>query len=173
MTATAVGAACPLLFLFAALVLPLLLCRSHPVKYRRYQYGAIAGAALLTAASIGAAAHQLYPHAALFALGALVLADAALREHRRHQRLEDERAWARRRHTLYCPAPGPLSPCCLLHKHTKGQAHDARCTRPGQPGPPTDEAFLAEHRGRFERLVVDLPAPDVESPESTRRDCTR
>lgn len=143
------------------------------MKYRRYQYGAIIGAALLAAAGIGAAAHQLYPHAALFALGALVLADAALREHRRHQRLEAERAWARRRHTPYCPHPGPLSPCCLLHKHTKGQAHDGRCTRPGQSGPPTDEAFLAEHLAHFERLVTDLPAPGTESLRSTRRDCTR
>ncbi|MFE6408489.1 hypothetical protein ACFVOR_16320 [Streptomyces sp. NPDC057837] len=139
----------------------------------RYQYGAIAGAACLAAAGIGAIAHHLYPHGALFAVGALVLADAAQREHRRHQRLEAERAWARRRHTLYCPHPGPLSPCCLRHKHTKGQAHDARCTRPGEPGPPTDEAFLAEHRDHFERLVIDLPVPDGQSPKHTRKGCTR
>ncbi|MFF3928602.1 hypothetical protein [Streptomyces hirsutus] len=129
--------------------------------HRRYQHAATASAVLLAAAGVGSAAHRLYPHAALLGLGVLVCTEAALREQRRHRRLEAERAWVRRRHTLYCPHPGPLTPCCRLHENSYGQVHDARCTRAGQPGPPCDEAFLAHHRARFERLVAGLPIPDT------------
>ena len=134
--------------------------------HRRYQHGATAGAIILAAAATGAVIHRLYPHAALFGLGVLVLADAALRERRQHRRTESERAWARQKHSPYCTDPGPLTPCCLLHKHSRGQVHDARCTRPGQPGPPADEAFMAAQREHLEDLVAQAPVPEPEGEDS-------
>lgn len=126
----------------------------------RYRNAAAAGTVVLAVAALGAGSRGLYPQAFLFGIGVLILGEAGVREHQRARRLEDERAWVRRRHTLYCPHPGPLTPCCRLAQASHDAAHDARCTRPGQPGPPADLAFLADHRDRFERLVADLPIPD-------------
>ncbi|MFF9279552.1 hypothetical protein [Streptomyces griseosporeus] len=95
---------------------------------RRYQHAATAGAVLLTAATVGALMHRQYMPAALFAFGVLVLTEAALREHRRIRRARLECDWAR--HRALGENPPPLDPCCLLARHTHGQAHDVRCTGP-------------------------------------------
>lgn len=70
-------------------------------------------------------------------LSAFVLWSAALlawdvrRETRLHHRRLAEHDLARRRaEGETVPA---LDPCCLLHRASKGKAHDHRCTRPGPP----------------------------------------
>ena len=112
----------------AACLAPLAL--THPEKpvstYRRYQHAATAGAVLLTAAAVGAVLHHQYVPACGFAFGVLVLAEAALREHRRHRRAQLECEWARRR--ALGERPAPLDPCCLLARASHGQAHDRQCT---------------------------------------------
>ncbi|MBL3669086.1 hypothetical protein JL475_24445 [Streptomyces sp. M2CJ-2] len=93
---------------------------------RRYQHAATAGAVLLAAATIGAILHRQYTPACGFAIGMLILTEAALREHRRIRRTKLECEWARRRELGENPAP--LNPCCLLARHSHGQAHDRKCT---------------------------------------------
>lgn len=93
---------------------------------RRYLYAAAAGAVLLTAATLNALAHGLHTPAALFAVGVLVLTEAALREHRRLRRRALEADWARR--CARGDNPPPLDPCCLLGRASHGQAHGEDCT---------------------------------------------
>ncbi|MFF5795767.1 hypothetical protein [Streptomyces albogriseolus] len=93
---------------------------------RRYQHAATAGAVLLTAAAIAAAANHQFTPACGFAMGVLILTEAALREHRRHRRVRAECEWARRR--ALGEHPAPLDPCCLLVRYSHGEAHDRKCT---------------------------------------------
>lgn len=93
---------------------------------RRYQRGASTGAVLLAAAAIAGARHGLYPYAAVLALGAATLTEAAVRERRRLKRARAECDWARRR--AFGENPAPLDPCCLLARASHGQAHDHKCT---------------------------------------------
>jgi len=138
--------------------------------HRRYQHGATAGAILLAMSAAAACLHRLYPPAVLFGLGVLVLTEAALRERRRHARAKEERTWLHRVAAPYCPHPGPLTPCCLLFQHSKGQAHSSRCTRPGQPGPPCDEAFMGTQREHLDQLLADVPGCELDTtPERLAR----
>ncbi|MGI5408687.1 hypothetical protein ACQEV9_18075 [Streptomyces chartreusis] len=93
---------------------------------RRYEYAAAAGAVLLATACARALLLHAYPPAALFAVGALVLAEAAVREHRRLKRRRLEADWARRR--ALGENPPPLDPCCLLATHSHGEGHSENCT---------------------------------------------
>ncbi|MEU6376772.1 hypothetical protein [Streptomyces sp. NPDC046909] len=94
--------------------------------HRRYQHGATVGAVLLAATATGAGLYGMYVPAVVFGFGVLVLTEAAFREHRRHQRLVLEHDWARRR--SQGETPPPLTPCCLLARASKGEAHDHKCT---------------------------------------------
>ncbi|WP_320784156.1 hypothetical protein [Streptomyces sp. CRN 30] len=93
---------------------------------RRYQYAATAGAILLAASTIGALCHRQYVPACGFALGTLILSEAAHREHRHLRRIQLEADWTRRR--ALGETPEPLNPCCLLAQHSGGEAHDHKCT---------------------------------------------
>lgn len=93
---------------------------------RRYEYAAAAGAVLLSTACARAVFLHAYVAAVLFAFGALVLAEAAFREHRRLKRRRLEADWARRR--ALGENPPPLDPCCLLATHSHGEAHSENCT---------------------------------------------
>jgi len=112
--------------------------------YRRYQHAATIGAVFLAAAAVHSALDDQHLPAALFGFGMLVLTEAALREHRRHRRTQLECEWARRR--ALGEHPAPLDPCCLLARHSHGQAHDRKCTSDHSL-----KRFLAqveaEHRG--------------------------
>ncbi|MFD4968914.1 hypothetical protein [Streptomyces sp. NPDC058424] len=59
---------------------------------------------------------------------AAFLAWTAARLHTAHQRTVAEHDWARRR--ALGKNPPPLTPCCMLARHSDGAAHDHRCTRP-------------------------------------------
>ncbi|MEU3507915.1 hypothetical protein ABZ733_08285 [Streptomyces longwoodensis] len=96
------------------------------MTYRRYQRAAMAGALLLPAATVGALAHHQYVTGGGFALAAVVLAEAAVREHRQHRSARLECEEARRR--AFAGRPAPLAPCCLLARTSHGQAHDHTCT---------------------------------------------
>lgn len=109
--------------------------------HRHYQHGATLGAVLLAAATITTAAHRMYVPATVFALGVLVLTEAALRERRRHQRTVLEHDWARRR--ALGEQPPPLTPCCLLSETSDGQAHDHKCTDPSNWLPSHDHLDCA------------------------------
>lgn len=70
---------------------------------------------------------------------AALLAWDARRETFLHRRRLAEHDLARRRgHGETVPA---LDPCCLLHRTSRGQAHDHRCTLPGPAAPvlPADD----------------------------------
>ncbi|WP_314411409.1 hypothetical protein [Streptomyces sp. DSM 40484] len=95
----------------------------------RYALSATAGAIALAALATACVAQRLHLVAAFMVLGAAVLAEAAVREYRRHRRVVAEAQWVRRACTPYCPHPGPLDPCCLLAKASRGKAH-RYCTRP-------------------------------------------
>ncbi|MEU2780568.1 hypothetical protein [Streptomyces sp. NPDC007110] len=96
------------------------------IPLRRYMYAAAAGAVLLATACARAIFLHAYMPAALFAFGALILTEAALREHRRSKRRRLEADWARRR--ALGEMPPPLAPCCLLATHSHGEAHSENCT---------------------------------------------
>ncbi|GGX99112.1 hypothetical protein [Streptomyces fructofermentans] len=93
--------------------------------HRRYQYAATAGTVLLAALTLACAHHGLYAPALYLALGTAVLAEAAVRERRQHQRAVAECEWARRRELGHTPPP--LEPCCLLSEASHGAAH-RNCT---------------------------------------------
>ncbi|MFJ5176680.1 hypothetical protein ACIP68_22945 [Streptomyces griseoviridis] len=93
---------------------------------RIYECAAAAGAVVLAAAAVGCACTRLYPPAVAVAFGSLVLAEASVRERRRHQRAVAEAEFARRR--ALGDRPAPLTPCCLLALVSRGQAHDHKCT---------------------------------------------
>ncbi|MER6531179.1 hypothetical protein [Streptomyces sp. NPDC001508] len=136
---------------------------------RRYQHAASVGAVLLAAAGIASGLRGLPLQAAVLGIGVLVLTEAAIREHRRHQRYALEQKWARRH--AAGDNPPPLVPCCLLAHHSHGQAHDHRCTRPGSSGPAADDAALIEHeRQRFDELVASLDLPDHDHRHATRKE---
>ncbi|MET9729728.1 hypothetical protein ABZZ79_03375 [Streptomyces sp. NPDC006458] len=93
---------------------------------RSYMYSAAAGAVLLAGAVARSALQGEHLHAAMFGIGMLVLAEAALREHRRLRRRRLEAEWARS--CALGENPPPLEPCCLLSFASDGRAHDRRCT---------------------------------------------
>ena len=75
----------------------------------------------------------------IFLASAILLAWDIRREAALHRRRLTEHHLAKRRSQgEIVPA---LDPCCLLHRASKGAAHDYRCTLPGAPihVPPTDD----------------------------------
>lgn len=93
---------------------------------RRYLQAAAAGAVLLAAATVTALAHGQHIPALGFAVGVLVLTEAALREHRRLRRRRLEAEWTRA--CIRGENPPPLDPCCSLGRASQGQAHGEDCT---------------------------------------------
>ncbi|MGW0566115.1 hypothetical protein [Streptomyces tauricus] len=95
--------------------------------HRRYELAATAGAVILAALTVACVYRSLYAPALGLALGVAVLLEAAVRERRRHHRAVAEAEWARQR--ALGLDPGPLDPCCLLGRDSRGAAH-SNCTRP-------------------------------------------
>ncbi len=101
--------------------------------HRRYELAATAGTLILATLAVACFHHGLGALALAPGLGAAVLAEAAVRERRRHHRAVAEHEWARQE--ALGLDPGPLDPCCLLGRTSRGAAHRG-CTdrRTGQSG---------------------------------------
>jgi hypothetical protein len=105
----------------------------------RYAIGAALGSLICTTIATVLLLDGM-PWLALAVLGtALLLAWDVRREATLHQRRLAEHDLARRRAEGE-PVPA-LTPCCLLHRASKGAAHDRRCTL---PGPAADDALPAD-----------------------------
>lgn len=114
--------------------------------HRRYQLACAASAFTVGAIGTGCVrAHQWWP-AAMFALTALVLIEASLRERRAHRRVLAEHAHARR--AALGEQPPPLDPCCPLWR-ASGTVHAPNCTRI-----------------RFEQVIAGLVPCDLDDGDS-------
>ncbi|MGW4728887.1 hypothetical protein ACWEQC_06850 [Streptomyces shenzhenensis] len=122
-------------FIILVTVITTILCGHHaenlppaaPVRlrHRRTARACLTGAVLTATAGTYAAGGNPWL-IALSLYTAVLLAWCARRSYTVHRRQAAEADWERRR--VLGQRPDPLNPCCMLAHHSRGAAHDRRCT---------------------------------------------
>ncbi|MFE7975720.1 hypothetical protein [Streptomyces shenzhenensis] len=122
-------------FIILVTVITTILCGHHaedlpPVtrarlRHRRTDCACLTGAVLTATAGTCAADGNPWL-IALSLYTAVLLAWYARRSYAAHCRQDAEADWESRR--VLVERPDPLNPCCLLAHHSRGAAHNRRCT---------------------------------------------
>ncbi|MEU1298824.1 MULTISPECIES: hypothetical protein [Streptomyces] len=122
-------------FIILVTVVSAILCGHHvedlsPVtrarlRHRRTARACLTGAVLTATAGTCAADGNLWL-IALSLYTAVLLAWYARRSYATHLRQDAEADWESRR--VLGERPDPLNPCCMLARHSRGAAHNRRCT---------------------------------------------